>query len=120
MLLLSAQVSFLWGVSCATPCMYRILLFFIFFFVIRRLIYQIARCVQHLTTFERYPLTNSMGQCQLMLEDNKKNNKNILYLLDLKIWGLKRCRFDLVYFIFLSHFPVTTKMKYYFADYRDT
>jgi hypothetical protein len=34
---------------------------------------------------------NSMGQCQLMLENNEKNNKKILYLLNLKIWGLKRC-----------------------------
>jgi hypothetical protein len=32
---------------------------------------------------------NSMGQCQLMLENNEKNNKKILYLLNLKIWGLK-------------------------------
>jgi hypothetical protein len=39
-----------------------------------------------------------MGQCQLMLENNEKNNKKILYLLDLKIWGLKRCSFDLIYF----------------------
>jgi hypothetical protein len=41
---------------------------------------------------------NSMRQCQLMLEDNEKNNKKILYLLDLKIWGLKMCSFDLIYF----------------------
>jgi hypothetical protein len=41
---------------------------------------------------------NSMRQCQLMLEDNEKNNKTILYLLDLKIWGLKMCSFDLIYF----------------------
>jgi hypothetical protein len=32
---------------------------------------------------------NSMGQCQFMLGDNEKNNKKILYLLDLKIWGFK-------------------------------
>jgi hypothetical protein len=31
-----------------------------------------------------------------MLEDHEKNNKKIPYLLDLKIWRLKRCRFDLV------------------------
>jgi hypothetical protein len=30
-----------------------------------------------------------MGQCQLMLGNYEKNNKNILYLLDLKIWGSK-------------------------------
>jgi hypothetical protein len=30
--------------------------------------------------------------------DNEKNYKKNLYLLDLKIWGLKRCSFDLVYF----------------------
>jgi hypothetical protein len=41
---------------------------------------------------------NSMRQCQLMLENDEKNNKKILYLLDLKIWGLKRCGFDLIYF----------------------
>jgi hypothetical protein len=38
-----------------------------------------------------------MAQCQPMLENNEKNNKNILYLLNLKIWGLKRCSFDLIY-----------------------
>jgi hypothetical protein len=32
---------------------------------------------------------NSMGQCQLVLENYEKNNKLILYLLDLKIWGLR-------------------------------
>jgi hypothetical protein len=30
-----------------------------------------------------------MGECQLMLENNEKINKKILYLLDLKIWGIK-------------------------------
>jgi hypothetical protein len=30
-----------------------------------------------------------MGQCQLMLENNEKNNKKSLYLLNLKIWGSK-------------------------------
>jgi hypothetical protein len=39
----------------------------------------------------------SMRQCQLMLEDNEKNNKKILYHLDLKIWRLKMCSFDLIY-----------------------
>jgi hypothetical protein len=39
-----------------------------------------------------------MRQCQLMLENDEKNNEKILYLLDLKIWGLKRCSFDLIYF----------------------
>jgi hypothetical protein len=33
-----------------------------------------------------------------MLEDSEKNNKKILYLLDLKIWRLKMCSFDLIYF----------------------
>jgi hypothetical protein len=32
-----------------------------------------------------------MGQCLFMLENNEKNYKKILYLLNLKIWGLKRC-----------------------------
>jgi hypothetical protein len=41
---------------------------------------------------------NSMKQCQLMLEDNGKNNFKNLYLLDLKMWVLKRCSFDLIYF----------------------
>jgi hypothetical protein len=36
-----------------------------------------------------------MRQCKLKMI--KKNNKKILYLLDLKIWGLKRCSFDLIY-----------------------
>jgi hypothetical protein len=39
-----------------------------------------------------------MRLCQLILEDNGKNNLKNLYLLDLKIWGLKRCSFDLIYF----------------------
>jgi hypothetical protein len=34
-----------------------------------------------------------MGQCQLMLENNEKDNKKILYLSDLKIRGLKGCSF---------------------------
>jgi hypothetical protein len=38
-----------------------------------------------------------VGQCQLMLENNEKNNFQMLYLLDLKIWGLKMCNYDLVY-----------------------
>jgi hypothetical protein len=37
------------------------------------------------------------GQCQFMLENYEKNNKSILYLLNLKIWEFKRCRFDLIY-----------------------
>jgi hypothetical protein len=41
---------------------------------------------------------NSMRQCQFMLENNEKNNLKILYLLDLKIWGPKRCSFDIIYF----------------------
>jgi hypothetical protein len=41
---------------------------------------------------------NSMRQCQFMLENNEKNNLKILYLLDLKICGPKRCHFDLIYF----------------------
>jgi hypothetical protein len=36
------------------------------------------------------------GQCQIMLENYEKNNKKILSLLDLKMWGLKRCSFDLI------------------------
>jgi hypothetical protein len=37
-----------------------------------------------------------MGQCQLMLGNAEENNKKILYVLDLKIWGFKRCSFDLI------------------------
>jgi hypothetical protein len=36
-----------------------------------------------------------MGQCQLILENNEKNNQKILYLLNFKIGGLKRCSFIL-------------------------
>jgi hypothetical protein len=32
---------------------------------------------------------NSMGQCQLMLENNEKNNKKILYLLNLNMGAQK-------------------------------
>jgi hypothetical protein len=39
-----------------------------------------------------------MGQCQLRLENEEKNNKKILYLLNLKISGRKRCSLDLIYF----------------------
>jgi hypothetical protein len=39
-----------------------------------------------------------MGQCQLMLENDEKNNLKIPYLSDLKIWGLKRYSLDLVHF----------------------
>jgi hypothetical protein len=39
-----------------------------------------------------------MRQRQLMLGNYEQNNKKNLYLLDLKIWGLKMCSFDLVYF----------------------
>jgi hypothetical protein len=35
---------------------------------------------------------------QILTVSNKKNNFKILYFLDLKIWGLKRCSFDLIYF----------------------
>jgi hypothetical protein len=53
---------------------------------------------------------NSMGQGQLMLENYEKNYKYILYLLDLKIWGLKTCNFDLHYFVcdFVSVLPQIT------------
>jgi hypothetical protein len=39
-----------------------------------------------------------MWQCQLMLENYGKNNKYILHLLHLKIWGLKRYSFEFIYF----------------------
>jgi hypothetical protein len=32
------------------------------------------------------------------LENNEKNNKKVLYLLNLKTWGVKRCSFDHIYF----------------------
>jgi hypothetical protein len=41
---------------------------------------------------------NSVGQCQFMVENDEKNNLKNLYLLDLKMWGLKRCSFNLIYF----------------------
>jgi hypothetical protein len=43
-----------------------------------------------------------------MLENYEKNYKYILYLLDLKIWGLKTCNFDLHYFV--SVLPQITYM----------
>jgi hypothetical protein len=53
-----------------------------------------------------------MRQCQLMLEDNGKSNLKNLYLLDLKIWGLKRCSFDLIYFKYILKKILTTYLSF--------
>jgi hypothetical protein len=38
------------------------------------------------------------GAMSTMLGNYEKNNKKILYVLDLKIWRFKRCSFDVIYF----------------------
>jgi hypothetical protein len=59
---------------------------------------QIKQVVNGIYWVPQNSRNNSMGQCQLILENNEKNKKKSLYLLDLKIWGLKGCSFDLIYF----------------------
>jgi hypothetical protein len=50
------------------------------------------------TTMVIFILAERLYWVPQLIEIMRKIIKKNLYLLDLKIWGLKRCSFDLVYF----------------------